>query len=378
MDQQSFDNRALKALSQLQRAGHKAWFVGGCVRDALCGKQFTDYDLATKALPNEMLSIFNLFEIDKKAIKFGCLRINCEGLWLEITTLRQDFNQDGRHTEVIFTKDLALDANRRDFTMNALYWDGKELIDFFEGQSDLLKKNVRFIGNANLRVQEDHLRILRFFRFTAIYADQVDPIGIAACEKYKEGLAYLSGTRVWSEWSKMLCKPNTANVLAQISASEIDTTLFGVKLNLDNNYQGSDPLLLTRLHLPNMQIPHLVHRFSLSKKEGDWLKIADSLALNQDFRELYLEYGLSAHQLVYFWAAKFATSASLELNKQFWQISNPKFPLSGKDLLSCGIGHGPNVGRYLQNTKNWWIENNFVPTHNECLNYAKSLISSVN
>ncbi len=377
MNRQLFDNRAFEVLFHLQDANYNSWFVGGCVRDALCGKKFTDYDLATVATPLEIIKIFENYEIDKKSLDFGCVRINNAGLWVEITTLRQDINPDGRHAQVTFTKDLSTDALRRDFTINALYWQGREgslIIDFFDGQSDLLKQKVRFIGDAEIKVQEDYLRILRFFRFSAIYGCELDQTGLGACEKHQQGLAYLSGNRVWHEWAKTLLQSNTERVLEQIMESGIDLSLFGIKINLNESYQGSSPLLFTKLLLPNIQVPHLVHRFNLSKKERDWLNLAVTLVIDQDFRELYLEYGSDAHELVYYWATKFFTSSSDELNKPFWKVPNPKFPLIGKDLLKLGCLPGPIIGTYLKNTHDWWVQNDFIPSHEECLSYVSSLL----
>jgi poly(A) polymerase len=379
VNNQLFDNRAFEVLFHLQDSSYNSWFVGGCVRDALCGKKFTDYDLATIATPTEIIKIFENYEIDKKSLNFGCVRVNNAGLWLEITTLRQDVNPDGRYTQVAFTNDLEKDASRRDFTINALYWDGREgslIIDFFDGQPDLLVKKVRFIGDAEIKVQEDYLRILRFFRFSAIYGYDLDQTGVGACEKYQQGLAYLSGTRVWGEWSKLLLKSNTEKVLEQIVESEIDLALFGMKLNINRSYLGSDPLLFTKLLLPTIQIPHLVHRLSLSKKESEWLKTAESVTANQDFREFYLEHGDDARELVYYWAAKFLTSSGDELSKPFWKVSNPRFPLIGKDLLKLGCLPGPIMGVYLKSTHYWWIQNDFTPDYEACLLYAGTLLKS--
>ena len=122
-----------------------------------------------------------------------------------------------------------------------------------------------------------------------------------------------------------------------------------------------------------MQIPHLVHRLNLTKKEFEWLKVANSLISNQDFRELYLEYGPATYELVHYWAAQFGSSATEELAKPFWKILNPKFTLTGKDLLTQGCLPGPNIGSYLKNTQNWWVQNNFTPNYKECLDYAITL-----
>ncbi len=378
MNYQLFDERAIYALYQLQNAGYSSWFVGGCVRDFLIGKKINDYDLATIATPEVIIKVFKNYEINLNALSYGCVRINYQDLWLEITTLRKDIHPNGRHTQVVFTKDLAKDALRRDFTINALYWDGKKnspIIDFFNGQNDLYSKNVCFIGNVEIRVQEDYLRILRFFRFSAIYGSNLNQDSFNACIKHQQGLAYLSGTRVWHEWSKTLLNANTASVLKHVCESGVDLTLFGGPLNLEasTNYQGNDPLLYTNLLLPTAHVKYLTHRLNLTKAQNMWLEAAESIVFEQDFRELYLRYGTIAKELVYFWAAKFSTSAKAEFSKPFWQVLEPILPLTGKDLLKLGCLPGTIVGSYLKNTKNWWVQNNFVPNHKECLEYAKSL-----
>jgi poly(A) polymerase len=375
---QLFDQRALEALHKMQNAGFNSWFVGGCVRDALLGKPFSDYDLVTVAKPEVIIEILKNHLIDLKGKDFGCIRVNINSLWLEITTLREDVNQNGRHTDVVFTTDLAKDAARRDFTINAMYWDGQEnspIIDSFNGQADLRSQTVRFIDNAEIKVQEDYLRILRFFRFNASYGKDVDSIGMAACTKHQQGLQYLSGTRVWIEWSKMLLQPNTETVLSVIIDTGIDLTLFGSALNenVASIYQGNDRLLFTKLLFPSVSVQHLAHRLNLSNAQTSWLKVADSLSQDQGFRELYLEYGLTAQELVYYWAAKFNESVDTELSKPFWQISSPTFPIKGKDLLKLGCLPGPIVGSYLKRTQNWWVQNNFMPSQKECLTYVRSL-----
>ena len=378
MNYKLFDKRAICALRQLQNAGYGSWFVGGCVRDFIIGKKINDYDLATISTPEVIIKIFKNYEIDQNALSYGCVRINYQDLWLEITTLREDIQQNGRHSQVIFTTDLSKDAQRRDFTINALYWNGEKnspIIDFSNGQSDLYSKNVCFIGSAEIRVQEDYLRILRFFRFSAIYGSSLNKDSFNACIKHQQGLAYLSGNRVWYEWSKTLLNANTAGVLKYICEYGIDITLFGGLLNLkaSTNYQGNDPLLYTNLLLPTVHIKHLTHRLNLTKAQDMWLEVAESIIFEQDFRKLYLKYGEAAKELVYFWAAKFSTSAKTEFSKPFWQVLEPIFPLTGKDLLKLGCLPGTIVGSYLKNTQNWWVQNNFVPNYKECLEYANSL-----
>ena len=378
MKQFLFDDRAKHTLQKLQQAGFDSWVVGGCVRDSLLAKPFTDYDIATCALPKDILSLFQKkFELDLRGEKFGCVRVNYADLWLEITTLRKDVNPDGRHTNVTFTTDIAEDAKRRDFTINALYWNEAGIVDFFDGQKDLEQREVKFIGNAKDRVQEDYLRILRFFRFSSIHANEINQEGLNSCIAHQEGLRYLSGKRVWSEWSKMLFGRNTLKVLQSIEMGDIDSTLFGKKINLDHYlaYKGSDALLLTHLLLPSIHIQHLVHRLSLNQAQQEWLESANTITIDHDFRISYLQYGERAKELVWYWACKYEKNADEIFAQTFWNIPNPVFPLAGKDILKLGCQPGPIVGDYLQRAQQWWVENNFSPSYQDCLYYVKSLFN---
>jgi poly(A) polymerase len=373
-----FDERALQALKTLQQAGFDSWFVGGCVRDSLLEKPFTDYDIATTAHPADCIPLFQKkFELDLKGEKFGCVRVNYEDLWLEITALRKDINPDGRHTKVTFTTDVAEDAKRRDFTINALYWNEKAIIDFFDGQKDLEQHEVKFIGKANDRVQEDYLRILRFFRFSSVYANELNQEGLKACVDHQEGLRYLSGNRIWSEWSKILFGKNTLRVLQVMETNDIDSTLLGAKISIANYlaYKGRDALLLTHLLLPSIHIQHLVHRLSLNQSQQEWLESANALLIDHDFRISYLQYGESAKELVLYWACKYKKNADEIFAQTFWSIPNPVFPLAGKDLLKLGCQPGPIVGNYLQRAHQWWVENNFSPSHQDCLCYVESILN---
>ncbi len=168
--------------------------VGGCVRDLLLEKKVNDFDFATRFIPSETIKILerNKIKAVPTGVKFGTITAVIDSKNFEITTLRKDNETDGRHCEPEFVDDYALDAARRDFTVNALYMDrvGK-ISDYFDGISDLKKQKIRFIGDANERIAEDYLRILRFFRFSARYAKRLDREGFAACVSNKSGLKKL-------------------------------------------------------------------------------------------------------------------------------------------------------------------------------------------
>lgn len=374
-----FDERAVCVLQTLKNAKFDSWFVGGCVRDTLLGKSSADYDIATCAHPDDVVSLFQRnLELDLTGKKFGCVRVNYTDCWFEITTLRKDINPNGRHSDVIFTNDLKEDASRRDFTMNAIYWDEHQFIDFFNGKDDLFTQRVRFIGNPNIRVQEDYLRILRFFRFSSAYANELDEEGRAACVKHQSGIQYLSGTRVWNEWQKTLFQPNTKKILQAITENDIDITIFGGKLSLlaSSIFECNDTLLLTKLLLPTVHSEHLAHRLSLNAQQKRWLKIAENLEIDQDFKELYMQWGNRTKELVWYWACKHKIDSSEIFEQPFWQVSNPVFPIQGKDVLELGCQPGTIVGEYLQSTRKWWKQNNFNPKREECLSYAKSLFNT--
>jgi poly(A) polymerase len=373
---EKFNQNVFGVLKTLQQSGFPSWFVGGCVRDALLNISFTDYDIATIATPAEMLNVLQNFELDKTFKKYGCIKVKIDNIWVELTTLRKDIQTFGRSAVVEFTNDLSLDAQRRDFTINAIYWDGtNEWHDFFNGKQDLSNNCVKFIGNANQRVTEDYLRILRFLRFSAHYAKQINTDGLAACIEHQEQLRYLSGTRIWQEWQKLLKGKNAYVVLSCIEESGIARTLFSTNLRLDlfEKFQGKNLVLLTRLLLADLDLAYLQHRLELPKDVLDYLNLADALKESENFKAVYYQYPNSAKELVYFWAAKFNKNAHEIITQDFWKIRSPTFTLTGKHLLAIGCQPGPNVGKCLEATRNWWIENDFTPTHEECLDYVRTL-----
>ncbi|WP_424972198.1 CCA tRNA nucleotidyltransferase [Dinoroseobacter sp. S76] len=216
-----------EVLRLLTEAGHDALFVGGTVRNALIGAPVTDFDVATSALPETVQSLAE--NAGLKAIPtglaHGTVTVVAEGQPIEITTFRRDVATDGRHAEVSFSTNVAEDARRRDFTMNALYAraDG-EVVDPLGGLPDLQARRVRFIGAPEDRIREDYLRILRFFRFTAWYGvpDQgLDAEGLAACAALSAGLLKLSAERITAELLKLLAAPDPALAVAAMAQSGI-------------------------------------------------------------------------------------------------------------------------------------------------------------
>ena len=205
-----------------EAAGHRAYLVGGAVRNALLGEPVGDLDLATDATPDQMSQLAKAAGLKAvpTGIDHGTMTLVAQGVPFEITTFRRDVETDGRHAIVAFTDDVVQDARRRDFTMNALYAGADGLIiDPLGGLPDVLARRVRFIEDADMRIREDYLRILRFFRFHALYggARGIDADGLAAIAANLDGLCNLARERVGAEMLRLLAAPDPAPAIAAMA-----------------------------------------------------------------------------------------------------------------------------------------------------------------
>lgn len=211
----------------LAAEGFRALFVGGCVRNALLGVPVADIDISTDALPETVTNIANRagFRVVPTGLEHGTVTVLAHGEAHEVTTFRRDVETNGRHAVVAFSTDVTEDAARRDFTMNALYAESSGLvIDPLGGLPDLLARRLRFVGDAEARIREDYLRILRFFRFHAVYGDPeggLDAEGYAACAANAEGIDELSRERVGAEMRKLLGARDPAPSVAAMAQAGI-------------------------------------------------------------------------------------------------------------------------------------------------------------
>ncbi len=213
-------------------AGFPAYFVGGCVRNALLGLPVTDIDIATPATPDEVMELGQASHIKTlpTGIKHGTVSWVLDGQVFQITTYRRDIKTDGRHAQVAFSECMKTDAGRRDFTMNALYADAAGTVfDPISGLDDLLCGRVRFIGDAGQRIAEDGLRILRFFRMSALYSadggDKLDAAGLTACGANGAVLARLSQERISTEFRLLLSAPNPAPAILAMEGAGLLTRI---------------------------------------------------------------------------------------------------------------------------------------------------------
>ncbi|MBE0413116.1 CCA tRNA nucleotidyltransferase [Yoonia sp.] len=219
------DDAAQQVCRMLTDARYQAWFVGGCVRNTLLGEPVADLDLTTDAHPDEVTRLAKAagLRVIPTGYDHGTVTVLSQNNPFEVTTFRRDVATDGRRATVVYADNMADDARRRDFTMNALYAgpDG-EIADPLGGLPDLRARRVRFIEDADRRIKEDYLRILRFFRFYAWYGkpdDGPDPDSLAACAANIEGLQSLSTERVTAELLKLLAAADPAPATASMAAT---------------------------------------------------------------------------------------------------------------------------------------------------------------
>jgi poly(A) polymerase len=211
----------------LSDAGYRALFVGGCVRNALLGVPVADVDISTDATPENVTNIAKTvgFRAIPTGIEHGTVTVIALGETYEVTTFRRDMETDGRRAVVAFSSQIEDDAARRDLTMNALYAEADgTVVDPLGGLPDILARRVRFVGNAEARIREDYLRILRFFRFFAAYGDPeagIDADGLAACAANAEGIDGLSRERIGAEMRKLLVARDPSQAVASMAQAGI-------------------------------------------------------------------------------------------------------------------------------------------------------------
>lgn len=351
--------------------GVDARLVGGCVRDALLGIKTKDIDIAVDIPPQKTQEILSEsgIKVIPTGIEHGTVTAVVNKTPFQITSLRQDWQTDGRHAKVIFGKDWLQDAKRRDFTINALSLDKNGILyDPFGGQSDLEKGIIRFIGNAAERIQEDYLRILRYYRFLAFYG-KGEPKPIPALKQYREGLNLLSKERISQEFLKLLTAKNPLMALALMKKDEIFLSLFNKNPSLEmihdvieqENTFNIQVSSIRRLYALFQENSNLV----LSNKQKNHLESLNKALAEQDQRYVYYFYG---KEVSVDWAL-WSTNCRENL-KWLEQQGEYTFPLKGQDLLEKGIEAGPFLGLVLRETEKWWISQDFKPGKNECLKKA--------
>ena len=371
----------------LAHAGWPARAVGGVVRDTLLGRAVADVDIATSATPDEVIAACATAGLKSFAtgIAHGTVTVVSEGHSYEVTTLRRDVSTDGRRATVAFTDDWTLDAQRRDFTMNALYCDADgTLYDPLGGYADLMARRVRFIGDADRRIAEDYLRILRFFRFRAeLGIGDADPADLAACIGGRQGLVHLSAERVRAEMVRLLVAERAVDAIGAMMDCGLLPIVLGVPprpgilaalvaAEATAGEAASAMLRLSALAVAvNEDIERISTRWRLSRAESQTLLVIDNrlsrMFINIDPKAARrLLYRLGAMRWRQSCLALFAiartplerTNATMLLDLPT-RWAPPEFPLRGADILAAGLTPGPRVGNILARIKDWWIDADF-------------------
>jgi poly(A) polymerase len=375
-----------RLLALLDRDGEEARVVGGAVRNALLRLSVAEIDVATTAVPQEVVRRVEAAgcKAVPTGIGHGTITAVIDGKPFEVTTLRRDVETFGRKAKVMFGRDWKTDAERRDFTINALSVSaGGEVYDYVDGVADIAARRVRFIGDARARIDEDYLRILRFFRFHAWYGEGVlDPSGLHACIAARAGLEMLSRERVRMELLKLMLAPHAAPTLAVMAEMGLlGMVLGGVPFlaSFENVVKaeaatGIEPDPVRRLGALGVVVTEdaerLAQRLRLSNAEAERL-----IALDRWWRVSPAAGDQAAHALLYrlgpqsfadcvllAWSRSPAGAAdadwrSLANLPERWTA--PVFPLKAADFTRRGIAAGPALGIALRAAEEAWIKADF-------------------
>lgn len=380
-----------KVFSILNRSEGEAMVVGGAVRNHLLGLAVDEVDLATNLVPKEVTQRLTDegIQVIQTGAEHGTVTAVIEGQPYEITTLRADVETDGRHAVVRFGADWHEDALRRDFTMNALYGDFEgNIYDPISGYDDLQDRAIRFIGDPRVRIDEDALRILRFFRFLAWFGTgRPDADGLKACAAKRDLLDTLSRERKWQETRRLLAAPDpfrailwmrTAGILSVVLPEGdkwgIDALPHLIGLEKELEIEPDPMRRLMAIMPPDAdRMAALAKRMAMSSNERDrltgWALCPDVSAM-QDHELKALIYrgarqALEDRCLLALGLQSADESADVSRLKamlkliQTWQ--SPEFPVSGADLLAFGYEEGPQLGKQLKALESRWIENDFKP-----------------
>lgn len=379
-----------KLLALLSQEGGEGRFIGGAVRNSLLQRDVKDFDCATTHRPEKVMEFLQQegIKVIPTGINHGTVTAVIDHRPYEITTLRRDIETDGRRAKVIFTDSWKTDAARRDFTINALSLDADgQLFDYFEGLEDLKTRHVRFIGTPAQRIQEDYLRILRFFRFQAFYgSSSFNAVALEACIFYKSFLETLARERITQEFLKILEASHPLEVLKileeyaffpLILGQKTDFSLIQALLSVEevHHFQASPLVRLTALlgkktpvsglRLSNQQqkvlhlLAHPPGEIFPEKIPSFFYRFPQEIVKGWIFLQL-AEKGEGAMLL-----------QALQENEKIWK--RPHFPLTGEDILALGV-KGKEVGNLLQWIENWWIDEKFSPNREACLTYLKSRV----
>ena len=399
-------------LQALTRDGQEVRFVGGCVRDALAHWPVKDIDIATPDPPENVIQLLEAAGIRAvpTGLAHGTVTAVAGGRAFEITTLRVDVETDGRHAKVEYTADWVADAHRRDFTINAMSsTPAGDVFDPFDGLGDLAHGRIRFVGRPHDRIEEDVLRLLRFFRFYATYGrPPPDRDALAACRALAPRVAELSGERVWGEMKRVLASPEPAAAIVLMRGERVlehvlpEATDIGrlravhwlatraIKVEsvipdpiralaaLIGPHPDKAAAVADRFRLSRLQKERLLALAEPAAVAPDMATAARDKALRRLGPELFRDHLLLA------WAGEVSETSHLPHARTqgwigliaaagAWQAK--ELPIKGRDVTALGIPSGPRVGELLSAVEAWWEEGNYAADRAACVAKLKELIA---
>lgn len=380
--------------------------VGGCVRDAVLGSRASDVDLSTKLLPDQVMKLCADAGISTipTGLAHGTITAIVDRKPFEITTLRKDIATDGRHAEVAFTDDWHEDAYRRDFTMNALYCDidGTLFDPTGQGIDDAVSGRLVFVGDPDRRIVEDHLRILRYFRFAARFSKgALAGQALAACARHAGAIKALSVERVWSELKKILAAPDPREVLMAMASSGVLAVVlpeatgiatFTALIELETSaFLEGDPIQRLMALLPRQHdvVTGVCARLKMSSVEADRLKtwasdetrIVSYLSA-RDVRQALYWMGNTCYldRVRLAWASDAAPRRTTQWRTMLafeGGFVAPNFPVTGNQVIAAGATPGPAVGAILAEVERWWVENDFIDDELSVIERLKAVVQGL-
>jgi poly(A) polymerase len=394
-------------IDALEARGGKgcARFVGGCVRNALIGRPVDDVDIATTLTPDEATAALEAggLRVAPTGVEHGTVTAICERQPFEVTTLRRDVSTDGRRAVVAFTTDWNEDAQRRDFRLNAIYADpeGALFDPTGKGIDDAMAGRVVFVGDPMVRIREDYLRILRFFRFLAWFGrGEPDQPAMNACRALKGMLAGRSAERTQKELLKLLAAEDPRAALRLMSSTGVLSAILpfvkslgrlDVLIENEKALGENDPELrlaamipqegpvaeqaAERLRLSNAQRERLVAAVGQNPRIVSWMSPRQvRCAVYRVGPQTFFD------RVKLAWAGSDKPKAALQWRglltlAESWTA--PQFPLTGEDAMAAGAPEGPLVGQVLREVEEWWIDEDFPADRNLALQRLEAVVQGM-
>ena len=375
--------------------------VGGCVRDWLTDHPVKDIDFATKHFPKKSFQILKNkgFDVKPIGIEHGTIAVLVNNINFQITSLRKDILTDGRHALVKFGGDWVEDANRRDFTLNALYADEQGTVydPLGKGFKDLEDKKLCFIGDPKKRIKEDYLRIIRYFRFLSRFSENIDESSISSCIKEARKICLLSGERISSEISKILVNKNGLYAFKEMQRQDLLKYIFTKRGNyslyiedkilesffkhVSIKHHSKKKLIIlislllkqnSKQFLSEKIIYSISDKFHFSKNDTKllfrnigWIKNINLISV-KDIQLLWLDYGKNEVEDLKL-ILKILNFKKFNTFREAFDKKPPLFPCSGQDAKRIGFAEGDELGAVLKTVREWWLENDCTASHEECM-----------